>query len=118
MEENIEVLQAELEKLKADNLKREIEAEQAKIDEAEDLKKIEAEEKLREQLREEEKAKLMEEIGTKETVTTETPENLDRKGVAENFRQNMIKKHNLTGLNYEDRIIALVDKGLKWRPGL
>ena len=114
-EKTVEELQEELERLKEENLKREIAKEKAKVEEAEALKKQEAEDKLREELREEEHSKILEEMATKEETVEEKPEMLEKMDKAELLSHNMVKKYGLTGKKYEDLIRDVVDKGLKWK---
>jgi len=113
-EKTVEQLQAELERLKKQNLEREIAKEKARIEREEALKKEEEELKLREEIRAEEKSKILEEMATKEEISEEKPETFEKMEKAEQFKHNMVKKYGLTGKTYEDRIRDLVDKGLKW----
>jgi hypothetical protein len=113
-EKTLKELQEELERLKKENLEREIAKEKQIILEAEAQKKQEEELKVREEIRAEEHSKILEEMATKEDVSEEKPETLERMEKAEQFKHNMAKKYGLTGKNYEDRIRDLVDKGLKW----
>jgi len=114
-EKTVEELQSELERLKKENLEREVAKEKAKADEAEALKKQEAEEKLREEIRAEEQSKILEEMVTKEVTSKESPETLEKLNKAELLSHNMVKKYGLTGKKYEDLIRDVVDKGLKWK---
>lgn len=127
-EKTVEELSAELERLKKENLEREIAIERAKIDAEEKLKKEKEETTLREKIHNEEREKVLTEMKDKSKVTKQTPEVLKQKET-DDFKSNFIthfnqkfedegkktNKHQYTGLTYEERIKKLVDGNISWK---
>ena len=104
-EKTIEELEAELERLRKENLERLIEEERKKKEEAEELKKKEAEEALIQ----EGYKRAMEEMKSKSNVTEDKPTTLEANTKFEVFKQAFVKKHNLSGKPYEEFIKEKVD---------
>jgi hydroxylamine reductase (hybrid-cluster protein) len=117
-EKSIDELKAELDMLTKQNYERQIAVEKAKL-EADMLKvKEEEEHKLRDKIREEEHSKILTELSGISKVSKEAPENLKSNSRLVQLKQNMVQKYpGYTGKTYEERIIDLVDKGIKWVEG-
>jgi hypothetical protein len=126
VEKTIESLEAELEKLKKQNLEREIAIEQAKAKEAEELKKKEDEEKLREEIREQVLKELkpeskIETIEGKKPTTLEAPWKNEFVQLSEDMSAGISKdlgqEVKLTGDKYEDFITRKFPKQWTMKDG-
>ena len=103
--ENIEELRAELEKLKKENLEREIAIEKAKKEEVLKLEENKKQELLRAEIREE----LIKEMGAKSTV--KEPEKLEKpQHEMATFYAKIKERKNLTGLSYEQQCERLKEE--------
>jgi len=104
----IEELKEELEKLKKQNLEKEVAVEKAKLEKVLEEEKNKEQETLREQIRSE----VLKEMEGTSRVTSEEGETLgNSQSKWERFSENYIKKHKLTGKSYEDTLKDVVDGG-------
>ena len=98
MEKTIEELQAELEKLKKENLEREIEIERKRQEDA----KLKEEEEAKLKMREELKLEILKEMQGKSVEETQPATMNDTNVEWENFSARMKERYGYSGMSYEE----------------